>query len=198
MRPCPLQYRPERAAAAPARAGGSGFNGGSGFSLLELLVSILLLAMISAMVYSVLNVGIKFSRKGESQLLALEREQGVVSLLHRQVESAQYDYKHQKVEILAKDDVFRLVTRHPLLYTNLGVVLALYRYKVDEQTVYYQEKKDFYNQEYDEDYVPDFEEMLPLFTTSDEFALEYDEDAQEVVFDYGGKEYSFRPKCRNQ
>lgn len=166
-----------------------------GFSLLELLVAVLLLAMISAMIYSVLNVGIKFSHKGEAKILATERNRGFLALLHQQVNSAWYNIKSKKIEISADGDILRLITRHPLFSEHSGPVLAVYRYNDAEQTVYYMEKKDFYNPDYDDEFVPAFDEMFALLQTDHDLILEYDPEIGEVAVEYEGTQYIFIPRC---
>jgi hypothetical protein len=162
--------------------------------LLELLVAGLLLSIISVMIYSVLNVGIKFAHKGEVELLAIAREQGFISLLQQQVRSTLYDSKKKKLEITIDDDVLRLVTRRPLLYHQVDVVLAIYRYKADDRTVYYTEKVDYYNPDFAEGYLPDYEEMYPVISTAHDFAMEFDEKTGEVFIEYEETEYLFKPR----
>ncbi len=167
----------------------------SAFSLVELIVSVLLLTMITGMVYSVLNVGIKFSKKGETQLQAIEREHGFINLINAQVNSALYDRVKKTISISSEDDVLRISTRHPLLYHDTKVVLALYRFNSSDQAVYYMEKKDFYNEEYDEEYIPDFDEMIFLMETQSDFVMEYDDETEEVLITFEEGEYVFTPKC---
>ncbi len=167
----------------------------SGFSLLELLIAALLVMMISAMIYSVLNVGIKFSHKGEAKLLAIAREQGFISLIHQQINGTLYDRKKKKMKIMGDDDVLMLTTNRPLLSPEMGIVLAVYRYDAEEQTIYYTEKVDFYNPDYDEDFIPDLDEMYAIITKAENFLMEYDEETGEVLVAYEGAEYIFKPKC---
>lgn len=155
----------------------------------------MLLAMISTMIYSVLNVGIKFSHKGESQILSMERNRGFLALLHQQVNSAWYNMKSKKIEISADGDILRLVTRRPLFSRQSGPVLAVYRYNDAEQTVYYAEKKDFYNPDYDDEFVPGFDEMFALIQTDGDLILEYDPEIGEVAVEYEGRQYIFTPRC---
>jgi len=167
----------------------------TGFTLVELLIAVLLLTMISAMIYSILHVGITFSHKGETRLLSLAREQGFLSLLHQQVKSVLYNQQLRKVEIFTDDESLRLITKRPLMYRDVDVVLAIYRFNTDDQTVYYIEKKDFYNLDFDEDYLPDFDEMLTLISTENDFLLEYDPDNGEVTVEYEKNRYTFTPRC---
>jgi prepilin-type N-terminal cleavage/methylation domain-containing protein len=132
------------------------FSAVTGFTLVELLIAVFLVTMISAMIYSVLHVGITFSHKGETRLLSLAREQGFLSLLHQQINSVLYNQQRREVEIYTDDESLRLITKRPLMYRDVDVVLAIYRFNASDRTVYYIEKKDFYNPDFDQDYLPDF------------------------------------------
>lgn len=167
----------------------------AGFSLLELLIAVLLLTMISVMIYSVLNVGIKFSHQGETRLLSLAREQGFLALLHQQIGSAVYDLRERKVEISVDDDMLRIVTKRPLFYQDAGIVLAIYRFNADEQTIFYTEKKDFYNPDYDTDYLPGLDEMFAIITSAKDFLIEQDTESGVVTVEYEDGQYTFRPRC---
>jgi prepilin-type N-terminal cleavage/methylation domain-containing protein len=167
-----------------------------GFTLLELLVAVLLLAVVSTMIASVLSAGINFAEKGERRILALEREHGFLKLLHGQVRAAHFDERQRKVLISAGEDILRVVTREPLLYRGAGPVLAIYRYHEDEGSLYYTEKRDYYNIDYGEEYVPDFEEMRYLLRTDGPPGLAYDEEAGAVSVRFAGREYEFFPRCR--
>jgi prepilin-type N-terminal cleavage/methylation domain-containing protein len=166
-----------------------------GFSLLEVLVASILITMVAAMIYSVLNVGIKFSHQGEVRLQAIARQQGFLSLLQQQISSALYDPQRRKMEISADGETLRLVTRAPLLFPDLGVVLAFYRYRPEERTVYYTELIDYYNPDFDEEYKPDFDQMYTAVSTDGNFLMEYDEETGEILVDYEDNEYIFRPRC---
>ncbi|MEA2082709.1 MAG: prepilin-type N-terminal cleavage/methylation domain-containing protein [Thermodesulfobacteriota bacterium] len=174
-------------------AGGRGPE--KGFTLFEILIAMLLLGMISIMIYSVLNVGIKFSDKGEKQVHSLERESNFLALLHRQINCAWYDTQQKKIIISADDDILKLVTRSPLIWHRAGLVLAVYRYRPDEKAVYYIEKKDFYNIDYNEEYVPDFPDMIKLSGDIEALVMTYDPESGEgVLVEYGDKQYEFMPK----
>lgn len=171
----------------------------SGFTLFELLVAMLLLAMVSVMIYSVLNVGIRFSDQGNRHILAMERKYGFLSLLQRQIRSAFYDRKKRQLLISADADIFRVVTRNPYLYEYAGVVLAIYRYDATERAIYYTEKRDYYNIDYDDEYEPGFDEMILLATDEDGFEVSYDEEVgPEVTFVYRGESYSLVPRSADE
>ena len=165
-----------------------------GFTLFELLVAVLLLAMVSTMIASVLGVGINFATKGEERILALAREYGFLDLLQRQVSAAYYDERRRQMLISADEDILRLVTRNPLLYETTGPVLAIYRYRPEEGSLYYTEKRDYFNVDYDDDYVPDFAEMRFLVKTEEPPALAYDLESGIVAVRFRGREYEFMPK----
>jgi prepilin-type N-terminal cleavage/methylation domain-containing protein len=170
----------------------------SGFTLFELLIAMLLVTMVSVMIYSILNVGIQFSAKGESKILTMERQYGFLTLLQHQVNSALYDEKRKKLLMSADDTVFRIVNRNPFIYRAVPVVLAIYRYDSGTQTVFYTEKIDYYNTDYDEEYIPDFDEMTELARDVESFGISYEEDlGPQVTLTYGDEEYVFLPKCLN-
>ena len=166
-----------------------------GVTLFELLVAVLLLALVSTMIYSVLHVSIGFSEKGSKQILAMEKEQSLLALISRQVRSAWFDPKKRQPVISAKDGVLKIVTRNPLINKEIGLALAIYRFNTGDQTLYYTEKVDYYNIDYNDDYVPDFTDMIPLVATGVPVSLEYDEEAAGVHLIYGDREYDFFPRC---
>lgn len=170
----------------------------AGVTLFELLVAVLLLALVSTMIYSVLNVGISFAAKGEKKIFAMSQEQGFFELLDRQITSAWYDPRQRKIRISADETTLKIFTHQPLLYRNVGLVLAIYRYDPAENTVYYTEKRDYYNIDYTDDYVPALENMYFLLRTKSPLAWSYDEEAESVTVNYGDKQYELIPKCLNK
>ena len=170
-------------------------HGQRGITLLELLIAVVLLGMVSTMIYSVLNVGITFSARGEKHLETLSREKNLLSLLRRQVNAAWYDTRFSKVLITGGDGVLRIVTRQPLLHRSAGTVLAVYRVNAAEQTLYYLEKKDYFNADYGEQYLPDFSEMEKMYSADQLVGLAYDPQQSKVTVTLGGEEFAFVPKC---
>lgn len=166
-----------------------------GVTLFELLIAVVLLGMVSTMIYSVLNVGINFSARGGKHLEKQARERNLLSLLHRQVNGALYDMRSGKVAISGEDGLLRIVTKQPLLYRTAGVVLAVYRVKADEQALYYLEKKDYFNTEYGEKFLPDFSEMMKMYVADQPLALVYDTEKSSVNVRLSGEEFVFYPKC---
>lgn len=164
-----------------------------GFTLFEVLVAVLLLAIISSMIYSVLNAGIRFTEQGERKILSLERELGLLSLIQRQVQGGWYDERKKQVIISANDNLLRIITTAPLLYPELGVVMAFYRVDSDNEALYYLEKKDFYNADYNDEYEPDFDDMQLLLEGSGPLQFEYDEERKMVLVTFLGAEYEFSP-----
>ena len=170
-------------------------HGQRGITLLELLIAVVLLGMVSTMIYSVLNVGITFSARGEKHLETLSREKNLLSLLRRQVNGAWYDLRFGRVEISGGDGVLRIVTRQPLLHRNVGSVLAVYRVNPTEQALYYLEKKDYFNTDYGEKYLPEFSEMEKMYASDRPVALAYDPQQSRVTVTLGGEAFAFVPKC---
>lgn len=165
-----------------------------GMTLLEVMVAMLLLAMVAALVYSILNRAVVFAAKGEAKISAIEKKQALLTLLQRQVRSAWYDEGQQKVLLSGDDEVIWLVTRAPLLYPELGTVLAIYRWDEENQVLYYTEKKDFYVPE-NLEFVPDYEEMTPLLADAGGMDLVFDEKRGCLTVHWQGQEYDFWPWC---
>lgn len=163
----------------------------AGVTLFELLVAVLLLSMVSGMIYSILHTGIRFSEKGDKKIQAMARQHGLLELMHKQIKCAWFDKTLRKVRISADDEILRVATRRPLLYRSAGLVLAVYRYNGDEQSMYYLEKRDFYNQDYNDQYVPDFDEMELLAPDSVIISMSYDDDAGIVTVETGETSYEF-------
>jgi len=170
-------------------------GGQRGITLFELLIAVVLLGMVSTMIYSVLNVGITFSARGEKHLETLSREKNLLSLLRRQVNAAWYDLRIRRVEISGGDGVLRIVTRQPLLHRTAGAVLAVYRVNAAEQALYYLEKMDYFNTGYGEKYLPEFSEMEKMYASDRPMSLAYDPQQSRVTVSLAGEEYAFVPKC---
>ncbi len=177
------------------RKGGGKTGSEQGFTLFELLVAVLLLAMICSMIYSALNVSIRFSDKADRKLLTLTREYGIHGLINRQVRNAWFDPRRTKVIISASNDQLRLVTRSSLLYPRAGLVLAYYRYEPVEDKIYYVEKRDYYNLDYDEDYRPPREDMFLLMEDSGGMDFSYSPRENKVELIHRDKHYEFVPGC---
>lgn len=167
--------------------------------MLELMVAVLLLGMIATMIYSILNVGIKYAERGTTTILTMARRYSFLGLLNEQISNAFYDAKEKRLMISSDGPVFRIVTRRPYLYRTVGVVLAVYRYNPSDKTLYYQEKRDYYNPDYDDKYVPDFGAMVVLARDEPSFNVEYDQATGDgVTVSYQGAEYVFYPRCINE
>jgi prepilin-type N-terminal cleavage/methylation domain-containing protein len=166
----------------------------SGFTLFEVLIAMLLLSMVATMIYSILNVSIRFTDKGGKNLVAMSREHAFLDLLRRQMSAAWLDEKQRRPIVRSEDGVTTIVTRNPLLLPNGGTVLAVYRVNEEERAVYYTEKRDFYNIDYDEEYEPQFEEMMALFPLEAELTMEVDEETSVLTVVYGDKEFELVPK----
>lgn len=170
-------------------------RGRSGITLFELLIAVVLLGMVSTMIYSVLNVGITFSARGGKHLETMGREKNLLALLRRQVNGAWYDLRFGKALISGGDGVLRIVTRQPLLHRDAGTVLAVYRVNPAEQSLYYLEKVDYFNADYGEQYVPEFDEMGRMYGSEKPVLLGYEPEKSRVAVTLGGEEFAFFPKC---
>jgi len=167
-----------------------------GFTLIEVMVAVLMLAMVSSMIYSILNVSIRFSEKGDKSILLLEREQGLIGILQRQIKNGWYDEQKKAVVIAADDTMLRIATRAPLLYPLAGVVIAVYRYDPESATLYYLEKRDFYNIDYGDDYLPAYEDMQVLVEDCRPLSFSYSDTSSSVTVLYDDKEFNFTPWCQ--
>ncbi len=172
------------------RAGYPRFGGEPGVTLLELLVAMLILVMVSVMLYSMLNVSIGFSRKGEARALQAGREHAFLELLHRQVQGAWYDQKQKKVLIGEANNQLTLVTSAPLLNRDQGVVMAVYLYDQEADVLYYTEKKDFYNADYRENYRANQRDMRVLMKGVGGLALDYKADEGLLKVTCRGRQHS--------
>jgi len=169
-----------------------------GVTLIELMVAMLLVVMVSSMLYSVLNVGIKFSGKGEARLADIGRQRAFLDLFHRQMHGVRYDIFQKKLMIEDKGDLLKMVTSAPLINRYAGLVLAIYLYDPREGVLYYDEKLDFYNSDYGENYSPLPAEMIVLLRDLDEIAWQYDDTTGVLAVSYLGQDYemalrSWRP-----
>ena len=174
---------------------GSLLRSRQGVTLFELLVAMVLMVIVSSMLYSVLDVGIKFSGKGENRMAVIEVERSLLDLLHRQIHGARYDTKQKKMTISTDDETMKMVTGSPLIERKAGLVLAIYSYDRHDQALYYTEKIDFYNPDYDEDYEPPLAEMIVLVHDVDELDFDYDKEEGVVKVSYLGLEHEFVPRC---
>jgi len=170
-----------------------------GITLLELMVAMLIMALVATMLYSVLNLGINFSRKGEVRARELGRERALLELLHRQVHGAWSDRIQKKVLIGGIGNELKLVTTAPLLYRDQGVVLAIYLYDPKEDILYYTEKKDFYKPDYFLDgFEADSKEMMVLAKGIGNIQLEYKADLGQVNIVFHGRSYDLPIRCWNK
>lgn len=166
-----------------------------GFTLLEVMVAMVMLTMLASMVYSVLHAGIGLAEKGDDRLVELQRQQGLVALLQRQVRSSQYLETTKKINILADGGLLKIITDSSVFFPEGGLVLAVYRYDRAGDRIYYLEKRDYYNVDYGDDYVPDFSEMMVLLEDSGEIDFIYDEDEEILRLQYQDQKIEFKPWC---
>ncbi|MEN8141514.1 MAG: prepilin-type N-terminal cleavage/methylation domain-containing protein [Thermodesulfobacteriota bacterium] len=170
-----------------------GSIGSRGMTLMEVMVAMALLAMVTMMVYSILDRALVFAHKGEGRIVQLERDSALLNLLSRQVRSGWYDSRSKGVVIVADDNVLRLITKAPLLYPENGTVLATY-YLLDD-ALYYDEHKDFFNPEH-LDGALDPEEMTQLL--ADAQGLHFDYEGGAVLLTWQEQEYELWPWCTEE
>ncbi|MEN8134911.1 MAG: prepilin-type N-terminal cleavage/methylation domain-containing protein [Thermodesulfobacteriota bacterium] len=166
-----------------------------GVTLIELMVAMLLLVMVTAMLYSVLNVGIRFSQKGEERLAVIGLERSFLDLLHRQVHGVWYDQSQKKLLIDVERNLLKMVTTSPMVERDGGLVLAVYLYDPGDGVLYYTEKLDFYNVDYDESYAPAPDEMIVLLRDINEIDWQYDEAEGLLELSYLGQDYELLPRA---
>jgi hypothetical protein len=166
----------------------------AGLSLLEVMVALLLLTITAAMIASMLDRSLFFADKGEGKSREIEEHYALVALLQRQVQAGWFNPRTKKVEISGHRDLVRLVTTVPFQAGPGRVVMAFYRYNPDNNTLYYLEKKDFYNIDYSE-MVPDYSEMIALVSMAQGLGLDFDEATTTVTLTCGPLSYAFRPWC---
>jgi prepilin-type N-terminal cleavage/methylation domain-containing protein len=174
--------------------GGLRAQNNDGLSLLEVMVALLLLTIASTMIYSMLNRSIFFAQKGERKSQEIEEHYALVSLLQRQVQSGWFNPRTKTVVISGEENFLRLATATPFQARPGQVVMAFYRYNPEDKTLYYLEKKDFYNADYS-DLIPEYNEMTALVTVPRGLSLDFDEEAITVTLSYGSRSYEFRPWC---
>lgn len=194
----PVKSREKRKAALPRSRRPAPSQAGrhhtAGLSLLEVMVALLLLTIAAAMIASMLDRSLFFADRGEGKSREIEEHYALVALLQRQVQAGWFNPRTKKVEISGDRDLVRLVTAIPFQAGTGRVVMAFYRYNPDDNTLYYLEKKDFYNTEYS-DMVPDYSEMTALISGARGLGLEFDETTTTVTLTYGPRSYAFRPWC---
>lgn len=154
----------------------------------------LLLVIVTSILYSVLNVGITFSRKGEERLAVIGVDRSFLDLLHRQVVGVWFDRSQNKLMLEVERDQLRMITSAPLIERGAGLVMAFYVYDESDQILYYGEKLDFYNQDYDEHYLPEVDEMVVLLRNVSEIDWQYDETEGVLTVTYLDRDYEISPR----
>lgn len=169
-----------------------------GFTLLEVMVSVLIFSMISVLIFSMLDRSFVFTAKGEARVLHLEQQYGLINLLRRQVQGAWFDPKLKKMHLSSETDrQFALITTSSLMFPGSIVVIAFYEFDPNDATLYYTERRDFYNPDYGKEFPPQTE-MIPLLTVTDPFSLQADPDSDFVILHFSNREYTFHPLCTKQ
>ncbi|MBU0674223.1 MAG: prepilin-type N-terminal cleavage/methylation domain-containing protein [Proteobacteria bacterium] len=181
----------EAGRAGPRRLRGVGQ---AGMTLFEMMIAMVMMVMVTSILYSVLNVGIKFSSKGEARIMADEQERSFLDLLHRQVQGAWYSLGEHRVMINSADEQLVMVTSQPLLNRTDGLVVAIYSYDDRDGTVYYTEKRDFYNETYYEDYQVDLDDMIVLLKNRKDFTMSFEDLTGTFEVTLEGRSHEFIPR----
>lgn len=166
-----------------------------GFTLLEVMISVLIFSMISVLIFSILDRSVLFTAKGEEQVRELEQHYNLTLLVRRQVQGAWIDpaTKSPRLNQLS-DQQFSIITTGSIMYPVASLVIAFYEFDPDTGTLYYTERRDFYNPEYT-DHFPPQEGMIPLLVTDKPLQLHSEEESNLVTLVLAGKEYRFHPMC---
>lgn len=169
-----------------------------GFTLLEVMIATLIFSMISVLIFSMLNRSFDFTAKGEERVLQVERHYGFINLVRRQVQGAWYDLQQKEMQIRnVTENQFALVTTSSLMYGPATLVMAFYEFDPGEATLYYTERRDFYNPDYLDEF-PDRAGMIPLLKPEGTFSLQADPDSDFVTLRYGTETYVFHPFCTKE
>lgn len=167
----------------------------NGFTLLEVMISILMFSMISVLIFSMLDRSFVFTAKGEAQVLRLEQQYGLINLVRRQVQGAWLDPKQKKVHLNSENEYqFSIITTSSLMFQGSPLVIAFYEFNPGDATLYYTERKDYYNPDY-VDQFPDLEEMIPLLHVPEPFSLQADAESDFVTLFFNNEHYIFHPFC---
>ncbi len=170
----------------------------NGFTLLEVMISIVIFGMISTLIFSILDRSFVFTEKGEAKILKIEQQNGFIDLVRRQVQGAWVDPRRRTTHINSENEQqFSIVTTSSIMFAGSPLVVAFYEFEPSTNTVYYTERKDFYNPDYVEQF-PNQEEMIPLLNVDDSFSLQTDENSDFVILFLNNKEYIFHPFCTKQ
>ncbi len=169
-----------------------------GLTLLEVMISILIFSMISVLIFSILDRSALFTTKGEEQVRKLEQHYNLTLLVRRQVQGAWIDPATKSPNInQLSDQQFSVITTSSIMYPAASLILAFYEFDPDTGTLYYTERRDFYNPDYNDNFPPQ-DDMIPLLKTDKPFQLYTGEDSSLVTLVLAGKEYRFYPMCLKQ
>jgi prepilin-type N-terminal cleavage/methylation domain-containing protein len=169
-----------------------------GLTLLEVMISVLIFSMISVLIFSILDRSAAFTAKGDKRVRTLEQNYNLSSLIRRQVQGAWIDQKQQKAGINQLSDLqISIITTSSIMYPPTTLVIAFYDFDEESGTLFYTERRDFYNQDYNDQFPP-IEEMIPLLVTDQPFRLQTTEESNLVSLTLAGKQYTFHPFCLQQ
>lgn len=102
-----------------------------GFTLLELLISLTITAVIVVLVFGAFRIGVRAWEKGEADIAYYQRLRAVLELLHRQmasIEIRRVDSETSPYAVVGEADWLHFVSRTPVVPTNpYGLVYVQYR-----------------------------------------------------------------------
>ena len=157
-----------------------------GFTLLELIISLTIVAVILVIVFGAFRIGIRAWEKGEGDIESHQRQRIVLELINRQLASMAFKKikRLDKEQLLLKGDAgnFEFASRLAVMPTNeFGIVLA--KYKVEEgdegeKLLFYEKSFVMFDEDFKiEDIDPDdFVELIP---NAHKIAFEYLRPPQE-------------------
>jgi general secretion pathway protein J len=105
-------------------------SGPSGFTLLELMLSLAILGLVLLIVFGALRIGTRAWEKGEKDVAVHQRQRAVLGLMARQISSAcLYDIKEddESFSFRGSEGTMEFVSRSPIVPGSLtGVVYVKY------------------------------------------------------------------------
>ena len=151
-----------------------------GFTLLELIISLTIVAVILVIIFGSFRIGIRAWEKGESDIESHQRHRIVLELISRQMASMAFKKikRFDKEQLLLKGDAgnFEFASRLAVMPTNeFGIVLAKYKVEEgdeDERLLFYEKSFVMFDEDFKiEDIDPDdFVELIP---SAHKIAFEY-------------------------
>jgi len=159
----------------------------SGFTLLELVVTLTILGFVLVMVLGILRLGITSWERGEAKVDHYQKQRVVLNLLSQQVKSSfPYKIKAQKAEgdyiaFLGAQDSLRFVSTFSITAKRPeGLVFVIYRVEEgkDSGKLLKMFEKRVLNKDFMEE-TPEEEKFLTLLEDLSEFGFEYFQEGEE-------------------